>query len=33
VYCADPNCARVLSLADYDAEVERITADATRHAA
>jgi hypothetical protein len=33
VYCADPNCARVLSLADYEAEVERITADASRHAA
>ncbi|HTX63307.1 MAG TPA: hypothetical protein VMD28_06685 [Acidimicrobiales bacterium] len=33
VYCADPNCARVLSLPDYENEVERITADATRRAA
>jgi hypothetical protein len=33
VYCADKNCARVLSLSDYENEVERITADATRRAA
>jgi hypothetical protein len=33
VYCADQNCARVLSLSDYENEVERITADAVRHAA